>query len=183
MTAFPLKSLYICEGGKSGKGLVENSKLPKSAQPVSVGERKRQERKKKMSRRRLQMRLVSIRGSMEIEEKILCELMTSVHRQTQEDGLLKEIPLCVGRIQNGQNRRCSLEVTANTVPCFLEFPTPWSQHLERTRQWMNHKDIMCEYSTFQTHKSFFFALYFKVWQWSVVAPKFRMDHYRRSNYF
>lgn len=46
MTAFPLKSLYICEGGKSGKGLVENSKVPKSAQPVRVGKRKRQEREK-----------------------------------------------------------------------------------------------------------------------------------------
>lgn len=65
------------------------------------------------------MRLVSIRGSMEMEEKILCELMISVHRQTQEDRLLKEIPLCVGRIPNGQDRHCSLEVAANTGPCFL----------------------------------------------------------------
>lgn len=45
------------------------------------------------------MRLVSIRGSMEMEEKILCELMISVHRKTQEDRVLKEIPSCVGRIQ------------------------------------------------------------------------------------
>lgn len=64
------------------------------------------------------MRLVSIRGSMEMEEKILCELIISVHRQTQQDRLLKEIPLCGGRTQNGQDRHCSLEVAANTVPCF-----------------------------------------------------------------
>lgn len=79
--------MCICEGGKSGKGLVENSKLPKSVQPVRVWKRKRQERKK-MSRRRLQMRLVSIRGSMGMQEKMLCELMISVHRQTQEEGRL-----------------------------------------------------------------------------------------------
>lgn len=128
MTAFPLKSMYICEGGKSGKGLVENRKLPKSAQPVRVWKRKRQEREK-MSRRRLQMRLVSIRGSMAMEEKILCELMISVHRQTQEDRLLKEIPLCVRRILNRENRHCSLEVS--TVPYFLiMFAAPWLQHLE-----------------------------------------------------
>lgn len=90
MTAFPLKSLYICEGGKSGKGLVENSKLPKSAQPVRVGKRETGEGKK-MSGRRLQMRLVSIRRSMAMEEKILCELMIGVCRQTREDRLLKEI--------------------------------------------------------------------------------------------
>lgn len=110
------------------KGLVENSKLPKSAQPVREGKRQRQEREKKkqkMSRRRLQMRLVSIRGSMEMEETILCERMISVRRQTQEDRLLEEIPSCVGRIQNGQDRRCSLEVAGNTVPCFLTtVPTP-----------------------------------------------------------
>lgn len=51
MTAFPLKSLCICEGGKSGKGLVENSKLPKSAQPVRVGKRERREREKKNVRK------------------------------------------------------------------------------------------------------------------------------------
>lgn len=50
MAAFPLKSLYVCEGGKSGKGLVENSKLPKSAQPVRVGKRKRQERGKNVKK-------------------------------------------------------------------------------------------------------------------------------------
>lgn len=44
MTASPLKSMYICEGGKSGKGLVENSKLPKSAQPVREWKRQRRER-------------------------------------------------------------------------------------------------------------------------------------------
>lgn len=66
------------------------------------------------------MRLVSIRRSMEMEEKILCELMISVHRQTREDRLLKEIPLCVGRIQNGRDGRCSLEVAANTLTVFPE---------------------------------------------------------------
>lgn len=109
--------MYICEGGTSGKGLVENSKLPKSAQPVREWKRQRRERERGggMSRRRLQMRLVSIRGSMAMDEKILCELMISVHRQTREDRLLKEIPLCVGRILNRENRHCSLEVAADTV--------------------------------------------------------------------
>lgn len=41
------------------------------------------------------MRLVSIRRSMAMEEKILCELMIGVRRQTREDRLLKEIaPPC-----------------------------------------------------------------------------------------
>lgn len=61
------------------------------------------------------MRLVSIRGSMAMEEKILCELMISVQRQTREDRLLKEIPMCVRRILNRENRHCSLEVAADTV--------------------------------------------------------------------
>lgn len=88
--------MSICEGGKSGKGLVENSKLPKSVQPVRVWKRKRQERKKKMSRRRLQMRLVSIRGSMGMQEKMLCELMISVHRPTQEG---KDAHVCWGKVE------------------------------------------------------------------------------------
>lgn len=122
-----------------------------------------------MSRRRLQMRLVSIRGSMETEEKILCELMISVHRQTQEDRLLKEIPLCVGRIQNGQDRHYSLEVAANTVPSFLSvIPTPWSRHLERTRQRLNSKGIMSENTQFQPNESHFFPLLFIL--------KFLSDH-------
>lgn len=50
-----------------------------------------------------------------MDEKILSELMISVHRQTREDRLLKEIPLCVGRILNRENRHCSLEVAADTV--------------------------------------------------------------------
>lgn len=48
LTAFSLKSSYICEGGgKSGGGLGENSILPKTAQPVRVWKRKRQESEKK----------------------------------------------------------------------------------------------------------------------------------------
>lgn len=45
-----------------------------------------------------------------MEKKILCELMISVHRQTQEDRLLKEIPLCVRRLLKRENGHCSLEV-------------------------------------------------------------------------
>lgn len=41
MTAFSLKSLCICEGGKSGGGLGENGKLPKSAQLYRFEEKKR----------------------------------------------------------------------------------------------------------------------------------------------
>lgn len=41
-----LKSLYICEGEKSGEGLRENSKLPKSAAPVRVWKREKEGRKK-----------------------------------------------------------------------------------------------------------------------------------------
>lgn len=47
---FSQKSLYIFEGGKSGEGLGESSKLPKSAQPVRVWKRKRQERKKNVKK-------------------------------------------------------------------------------------------------------------------------------------
>lgn len=160
MTAFPLKSLYICEGGKSGKGLVENSKLPKSAQPVRVGKRERREREKKMSGRRLQMRLVSIRRSMAMEEKILCELMIGVHRQTRVDRLLKEIPPMWA--PPGQIDAVAWRWLQTHRPSFLSlFPTLWSRLLERRRRWINYKDIMSEYITFQPNKSFFLNLYFE----------------------
>lgn len=42
--------MYICEGGESGNGLVKNRKLPKSAQPVSVWKRKRQQREKNVKK-------------------------------------------------------------------------------------------------------------------------------------
>ncbi len=49
----------------------------------------------KMSRRRLQMRLVSIRGSMGMQEKMLCVSMISVHGQTQEGKLKRGMRVCV----------------------------------------------------------------------------------------
>lgn len=90
--------MCICEGGKSGKGLAESSKLPKPAQPVRAGKRERDGRGKNV-RKETANEACFNSGSMEMEEKILRELMISVHRQTPEDRLWEQIPSCVGRIE------------------------------------------------------------------------------------
>lgn len=50
------------------------------------------------------MRLVSIRGSMGMQEKMLCELMISVHRPTQEGRASESMHVCVGGRLSSEGR-------------------------------------------------------------------------------
>lgn len=65
------------------------------------------------------MRLVSIRGSMGMQEKMLCELMISVHRPTQEGKVSERTHMCVGGRLSGEGRVCDPQEAAEIQLFFV----------------------------------------------------------------
>lgn len=74
-------SVYL-QRRKSGEGLGKNSKLPKSAQPVRVWKRMRQEREKNVKKETANEACFNKKIDGD-EEKMLCASMISVHGQTR----------------------------------------------------------------------------------------------------